>query len=110
MPQSQTYDVNGHSGTATRIEVEMAGHPHGAISKTWVGSSGWMEGLTIATEDWANGTNGSERKRWTWNGWTQDDTNASYILNPRVTASEVGDSGNVQKSKSLRSGVPKTPP
>ncbi|MBK8147759.1 MAG: hypothetical protein IPK58_05960 [Acidobacteria bacterium] len=92
---NQTYDLGGHTGTATRIEVEMAGHPHGAVSKTWVGSSGWTEGLTIATEDWAN----SERKRWTWNQWTQDDTNASYITNPRVTASEVGDSGNVKKSK-----------
>ncbi|MBK7709380.1 MAG: hypothetical protein IPJ30_27390 [Acidobacteria bacterium] len=95
LTENANYDVNGHSGTATRIEVEMAGHPHGAVSKTWVGSSGWTEGLTIATEDWAN----SERKRWTWNQWTQDDTNASYILNPRVTASEVGDSGNVKKSK-----------
>ncbi len=100
LTENATYDVNGHSGTATKIEVSMSNHPHGAVSKTFVGSSGWMEGLTIATEDWANGTNGSERKRWTWNGWTQDDTNASYILNPRVTDSEVGDTGNVKKSKS----------
>ncbi|MBK7705198.1 MAG: hypothetical protein IPJ30_05315 [Acidobacteria bacterium] len=42
---------------------------HGAVSKTWVGSSGWTEGLTIATEDFTNGTNG-QRQRWTWNQWT----------------------------------------
>lgn len=86
------------SGTATKIEVSMTDHPQGAVSKTFVGSSGWMEGLPIATEDWANGTSGSERKRWTWTSWTQDDTNLSYIQNPRVIESKVGDTTNIKRS------------
>ncbi|MGI9056666.1 MAG: FG-GAP repeat domain-containing protein, partial [Pyrinomonadaceae bacterium] len=96
---NQTYNLpDGHSGTATKIEVTMVNHPHGAISKTFVGESGWMESLPIATEDWANGTSGSERKRWTWTGWTQDNTSLSYIQNPRVIESKVGDTTNIKRS------------
>ncbi len=86
------------SGTATKIEVAMAGHPHNAVSKTFVGETGWMEGLPIATEDWADGSSGSERKRWTWTSWTQDNTGVNASLNPRVIESRVGDSANVKRT------------
>jgi YD repeat-containing protein len=104
----QTYNVGGQSGTATKIEVAMANHPHGAVSKTFVGSSGWMESLPIATEDWAYGVSGIERKRWTWTNWTQDDTNLTETLNPRTTESKVGDATNTKRTTMLYYTVPLT--
>lgn len=99
LTENASYDLPGNiSGTATKIEVSMANHPHGAVSKTFVGSSGWMESLPIVSEDWANGTGGSERKRWSWTNWTQDDTELDYIQNPRVTESKVGDATNIKRS------------
>jgi hypothetical protein len=92
-----SYSLGGASGTATRIDVAMTGHPDGLYSRTYVGESGWMEGLPIGTED-CIGTNCSDRKRWTWQSWTQDDTNLSYILNPRIIESKVGDTTNTKRS------------
>lgn len=96
--ENATFNLGGHSGTATKIEVKMINHPHNAISNTFVGSSGWMESLPIGTEDWADATSGTERKRWTWTNWTQDDPSAAQILNPRVIESKVGDPSNVKKT------------
>jgi YD repeat-containing protein len=90
---------DGNNGTETLIQVSMQNDPTNHVSKTIVGSSGWKEGLPIASEDWADGASGAERKRWTWNNWTQDDTNLSYILNPRVTISKVGDASNIKKTE-----------
>ncbi len=104
----QSYNVGGISGTGTKIEVTMANHPHGAISKTFVGETGWMEGLPVATEDWANGVSGQERKRWTWTSWTQDDTQLDYILNPRVIESKVGDTTNIKRSTTTYRILPNT--
>ncbi len=98
LTENQTYNVGGISGSGTKIEVSMPNHPHGAISKTFVGGSGWREGLPIASEDWANGTGGTERKRWTWTNWTQDDPNLPNIQNPRVIESKVGDATNIKRS------------
>ena len=53
-----------------------------------------MESLPIVTEDWTDESNTSTRKRWSWTNWTQDDTNLSYINNPRTTESKVGDDEN----------------
>jgi YD repeat-containing protein len=54
------------------------------------------EGLPIATEDWVNGV----KKRWTWTKYTQDNENLSYVQNPRVTESKIGDTenGNVRRT------------
>ena len=95
----QSYSLPGSlSGTATKIEVSLAGDPNGAVTKSFVGESGWREGLTLATEDWANGTSGIERKRWTYTDWTQDDTNAATTTNPRVIETRVGDTTNVKRT------------
>jgi YD repeat-containing protein len=83
------------SGNGTLITVSMTGHPNSAVSKTYVGSSGWMESLPIVTEDWADGA----RKRWTQTDWTQDDTNLSYVKNPRVTKTKVADNANVRRTE-----------
>ncbi|MEP6848877.1 MAG: VCBS repeat-containing protein, partial [Acidobacteriota bacterium] len=102
----QTYSLPGSiSGTATKIEVSMASDPYNSVTKAFVGSSGWSEGLPIATEDWADGTGGSERKRWTYTGWTQDDTVAAYSINPRVEETRVGDSSNIKRSTIKYKGV-----
>jgi len=96
----QTYSVPADSGTATRIQVWMTGHPDNLRSNTFVGSSGWNEGLPIATEDCLTTTSTcSERKRWTWTEWTQDNTSASYPINPRVVESQVGDGTNTKRSE-----------
>jgi hypothetical protein len=87
------------TGNATRIDVAMTGHPDGLYSRTFVGESGWKEGLSLATED-CIGTNCSDRKRWTWTDWTQDNTSLSYTLNPRMIESRVGDGTNVKKQAS----------
>jgi YD repeat-containing protein len=95
---NRTYSVGGQSGPATLVKVWMENHPYGAVSKTYVGASGWQESLPLATEDWVT-ENGSEaRKRWTWTNWTQDNPNLSYILNPRITESKVGDTTNIKKT------------
>lgn len=65
------------SGTASMIKVWMENEPCGGYTKTYVGALGWREGLPIVTEDWANGTGGTECKRWTWTEYTQDDTSKS---------------------------------
>ncbi len=95
---NQTYNVGGHSGTATKIEVSMTGDPYGAVTRSYVGSSGWQEGLPIATEDLVMETILTQ-KRWTWTNYTQDDTSKSYILNPRVTQSKIGDTGSTKRTE-----------
>ncbi len=93
-----TYSLpNSITGSATRIDVAMTGHPDGLYSRTYVGASGYKEGLTLATED-CTGSNCATRLRWTWTDWTQDNTGVSYITNPRVTESRVGDGSNTKKT------------
>lgn len=106
---NQSYSVGGVSGTATKIEVSMANDPYNHISKTFVGSSGWMEGLPIATEDCVS-TNctGTDRKRWTWTSWIQDDTSKNYIVNPRQIESKVGDTTNTKRTTTEYYTQPRT--
>lgn len=66
--------------------------PNGVIEKTHMISTGWAEALpfyseTCTTSACAN----SDKKRWVWTGWTQDDTNLTYRLNPRATYTTVSD-------------------
>jgi len=96
--ENSTYSVGGMSGAATKIEVSMTGEPNNHVSRTYVGASGWMEGLPVATEDLANENGSYGQRRWTRTFWTQDNMSLSYILNPRVTESKVGDASNVKKT------------
>ncbi|HMS41707.1 MAG TPA: hypothetical protein PKE69_15860, partial [Pyrinomonadaceae bacterium] len=86
------------NGAASMIKVWMDNEPYGGYTKTFVGASGWREGLPIVTEDWANGTSGAERKRWSWTEYTQDDISKSYILNPRSIQSKVGDNVSIKRT------------
>lgn len=95
---NQSYSIGGISGQATLIKVRMDNNPYGVISKTYVEAFGWQEGLPVATEDWVTENGVQVRKRWSSTDWTQDDPNAPYVLNPRVTESKVGDVANVKKT------------
>ncbi|MEP7149084.1 MAG: VCBS repeat-containing protein [Acidobacteriota bacterium] len=105
-PSSATYSLPGSiTGSAKVIDVWMTGHPDNLRTKTYVGASGWKEGLTIATEDCiTTSSTCSDRKRWTWTDWTQDNSHPTdpstlpYILNPRVVESRVGDGTNTKRS------------
>ncbi len=88
----------GPSRTVTRIEVATVGHPNNLVSKTFVGESGWAEGLPVATEDWTEIPNGWTRQRWTWTNYTQDNESLTYPLNPRVIETRVGDAANTKKT------------
>jgi YD repeat-containing protein len=63
--------------------------------KEFYATSGWQRGLTTASEAWVNGA----RRKSTSTTWTQDDTNAGYLVNPRVTDRTTSDdSGNNRRT------------
>ncbi len=98
----ESYSLPGSlTGDATLIEVEMAGHPYDAVSKIYVGESGWREGLTLATEDHAAPVEGGTvaLQRWSWTNWTQDDEGSDEVLNPRVVETRVGDGTSTRKTQ-----------
>jgi len=98
-PASATYTIDGVTATGTKIDVGVTGHPDSLFTRYWFHSSGWKKGLPIGTEDCvSSGCTGTDRKRWTWADWTQDNTGVSYILNPRVTESKVGDGSNTKRT------------
>jgi YD repeat-containing protein len=83
------------------VKVTLTGHPtSGFNTKTHYGPSGYKEGLILGTEDCLSTSNctGANRVRWTWTSWTQDNTGVSYITNPRVTETQVGDGTNTKKT------------
>ncbi len=93
-PYSTTYSFqNGQvSGAAAVVQVQVWGHPNWIRTNYFYGSSGWIEGLPIATQDCTAGPWGcTQTKRWTWNNWTQDDPGFAAPLNPRVIETRVGD-------------------
>jgi hypothetical protein len=69
--------------------------PDGTVNKEIFAKSGWQRGLTTQTETWSGGV----RKKWTALQWTQDNTAVSYLLNPRVTETNVyDDAGNRRRT------------
>ncbi len=68
--------------------------PNGVTYKEFYGT-GWQAGLTTQTEVWSAGI----RKKWTTTAWTQDNTGVSYLLNPRITETNVYDAeGNRRRT------------
>ena len=96
-PGQTPTDIDGNTVSATLIQTALQNHPNGNVTNTYVGSSGWMEGLPIRTDDYANG-NGIELMRSSWTKWTQDDINSADIQNPRVTETKIGDGVNLKRS------------
>jgi YD repeat-containing protein len=60
--------------------------PDGTIYKEKYGS-GYQSGLMTDEEFWSNGV----KKKWTTTTWTQENPNVSYLLNPRVTETNIYD-------------------
>ncbi|MBC8028496.1 MAG: PD40 domain-containing protein [Pyrinomonadaceae bacterium] len=77
------YGVEGSAHTLTVV-----GDPNSTLYKEFYGA-GWQRGLTTQTEVWSAGV----KQKWTSNNWTQDNTGVNYKTNPRVTESNVYDSG-----------------
>lgn len=94
----QVANIDGTTVSASLIQVQLQNHPNGNVTNTYVGTSGWLEGLPIRVDDYANG-NGLELVRYNWTRWSQDDTNATYVLNPRVTETKVSDGSNTKRTK-----------
>ncbi|MGQ0543290.1 MAG: FG-GAP repeat domain-containing protein [Blastocatellia bacterium] len=71
-PASGSYSLpGGLTGNADVIDVWMTNHPDNLRAKTYVGQSGWKEGLTLAAEDClTTSSTCTERKRWTWTDWS----------------------------------------
>lgn len=62
----------------------------GTVYKQYYGT-GWQRGLATLSEVWSGGV----RQKWTTTAWTQDNTSASYEVNPRLTETNTYDaSGN----------------
>jgi hypothetical protein len=100
-PASDTFTAHGGSESSSMVKVTVSGHPtSGFNTKTHYGPSGYKEGLIIGTEDCLSTSNctGTNRVRWMWTSWTQDNTGVSYITNPRVTETQVGDGTNTKKT------------
>lgn len=69
--------------------------PNGTVYKEFYGT-GWQKRLVQQTETWsADGT----KQKWTSTTWTQDNTGVAYLINPRVTETNVYDaSGNRRRT------------
>lgn len=98
-PAASSFTGPNGSESTSMVTVTTTNHPTSAYyTQIHFGPSGYKEGLTIATEDCITSCTGTGRVRWTWNDWTQDSTGVSYITNPRVTESRVGDGTNIKKT------------
>ncbi|MBX3292715.1 MAG: VCBS repeat-containing protein [Acidobacteria bacterium] len=86
------------SGTATRIDVAVAGHPDGHISRNYFIESGWAKGLPVASEDCLSSTcTGTDRTRWSWTSM-EHDGGSSIPVNPRVVETRVGDGASTKRT------------
>jgi len=99
-PASGSYSLPGSlTESGYVVDSWMTGHPDNLRTKLYFGSSGWKEGLPLATEDCLTTSSAcSDRKRWTWTNWTQDNTSLAYTLNPRVIETRVGDGTNTKRT------------
>jgi YD repeat-containing protein len=74
--------------------------PDGTESRYFYHSTGWDKAVPRLVETWGADKPGDplERQRWSTVRLTQNNTGISYIENPRVTSSAVGDAGSTRKS------------
>jgi len=70
--------------------------PDGTVYKEYYGS-GWQKGLTTLSEVWSGGV----KQKWTTTAWTQDNTSVGYEMNPRVTETNVYDSGGNRRRTTI---------
>ncbi|HEU4837636.1 MAG TPA: hypothetical protein VFS90_24615, partial [Pyrinomonadaceae bacterium] len=74
--------------------------PDGTVYKEYYGT-GWQRGLTTLSEIWSAGV----RQKWTTTAWTQDNTSVGYEVNPRVTETNVYDTGGNRRRTVIDYGV-----
>jgi YD repeat-containing protein len=88
-------DTSQHTGTFCQMQT-----PDGTYYNVYLHSSGWDEGMPILVNTWAN--NDQQQlvlQRTEATARTQDNTGVGYILNPRVTETNVYDpSGNRKRT------------
>lgn len=101
----QSYTIptspTGTTLTGTRIEVKTPdsnGNADYLVTRIFSPSSGWAEGIPALTEDYATESSTLVKKRSVWSNYTQDDTSKSYIVNPRVVESKIGDNANTKRT------------
>ncbi len=99
-PSSSSFTGPDGSITTSVVKIGITGDPYNHYTRIHFEPSGsYKEGLTHATEDCTDtGSSCSTRVRWTWNSWTQDNTGVSYITNPRILETQVGDGTNTKRT------------
>jgi YD repeat-containing protein len=89
------------SVTGTKIEIktpDSAGAADALVTQIYSASTGWAEGLPVLVKDYATESSTLTEKRWSWTNWTQENNSLSYIKNPRVTETKVGDGTNTKRT------------
>lgn len=93
--EDQSCPVAGLNVPATKVTVSVVGAPHDVISTLWYHPAGsWREGLEFASQDFGDNI----ERRWTATSWTQDNSSLTYIQNPRVGESKVGDASSIKRA------------
>ena len=84
-PATPFYAVD--SGTGAHVMTA----PDGTVYKEFYGSNTtYQRTLPVRSEFWSSGT----MQKWTTTNWTQDNTGVGYLINPRVTESNIYDSAS----------------
>lgn len=92
---NQTYTIDGTSqSNLRRITITS---PDGTVDKIYSRQTGWDESLPLLSETYSS-DNTTTPKRSVISYYTQDNTNLSYILNPRVTETKIVDSANTKRA------------
>ena len=96
VPSSATIPDTTLTGTLTQVTL-----PDQTYQKIYFGSAatapGWQNGLPLLIESYDSG---NTKQRWSTTTWTQDDPNVAYLLNPRVTETNVYDpAGNRARTR-----------
>ncbi len=78
------YGIEGDAHT-----LSVVNDPNGTVYKELYGT-GWQRGLTVQSQVWSGGS----QQKVTTTAWMQDNTNANYQTNPRVTETNVIDSAS----------------
>jgi len=95
VPSIVTQLPNGAQGSWTFCQMQT---PDGVYYNSYYPSSGWNEGLPVWQETWADEGQGLYSRRLITTSYTQDNTTASYRLNPRVQEIKVLDGPNTRRT------------
>ena len=79
----------------------MDNDPYASVTKTWIGETGWQEGLPLASEDHSRNRSRAVRSppALVVDQLTQDDVNASEHDESRVVETRIGDGASTKKTQ-----------